>query len=69
MKANKKRMYFNILDDDYIEYNAHIKDGTSIRDAKSDAIKFMRANGIKFANLQVNDMATDDIIDTIEINL
>lgn len=64
-----KRYWFTLMDKSYNDLGALIPDGSSKQTAINRAKKWMRENGIQSAQLEVNSMATDNILDIIEIEL
>mgnify|MGYP003086057796 FL=1 len=64
-----KRYYFELLDENYNDLGAAIPDGGNKQTAVNRAKKWMRENGIKSAQLSVNSMVTDNLLDCIDIEL
>ncbi|MDC7147989.1 MULTISPECIES: hypothetical protein [Parabacteroides] len=64
-----KRYYFELLDSDYNDLGALISDGSNKQTAINKAKKWMGANGIKSAQLSVNSMITDNILQIIDIEI
>lgn len=64
-----KRYYFELLDSDYNDLSALIPDGSSKQSAINRAKRWMVANGIKSAQLSVNSMITDNILQIIDIEI
>lgn len=64
-----KRYYFELLDENFTSLGANIADGSNKNTALNAAKRFMKANGIIYAQLQVNSMLTDNILDIIDIDL
>ena len=64
-----KRYYFELLDSDYNDLGALIPDGSSMQSAINRAKRWMVANGIKSAQLSVNSMITDNILQIIDIEI
>jgi len=64
-----KRYYFQLLDDNYNDLGAFIPDGSHKSTAINRAKRWMQENGIKEAQLSVNSMRTDNIIEIIAISL
>lgn len=62
-----KRYFFQLLDESYNDLGALIPDGSSKQSAINKARKWMRANGVSFAQLSVNSMQTENLLDIIEI--
>lgn len=64
-----RRYYFELLDENYNDLGAVIPDGSSKRAAVNKAKKWMRENGIKSAQLSVNSMITNNLLDAIDIEI
>lgn len=64
-----KRYYFELLDENFTSLGANIADGSNKNTALNAAKRFMKANGIIYAQLQVNSILTENILDIIEIDL
>lgn len=64
-----KRYYFELSDIDYNDLGALIPDGSNKQSAINQAKRWMLANGIKSANLSVNSMITDNMLDIIYIEI
>lgn len=64
-----KRYYFQLLNESYDDLGALIPDGSSKQIAINRAKRWMKENGVKYAQLSVNSMRTDNILDIIEIAL
>ena len=64
-----KRYYFQRLNESYDDLGALIPDGSSKQTAINRAKRWMKENGVKYAQLSVNSMRTDNILDIIEIAL
>lgn len=64
-----KRYYFELLDESYNDLGASIPDGSSKQAAVNKAKKWMRENGIKYAQLSVNSMITDNLLQCIDIEI
>lgn len=64
-----KRYYFQLLDAEYNDLGALIPDGSDKQVAINRAKRYMRENGIKAAQLSINSMRTDNILDIVEIEL
>lgn len=64
-----RRYWFDLLDDRYNDLGAYIPSGSSKQAAINKAKRWMKDNGITFANLQVNSMRTDNVLDVIEIEV
>ena len=56
-----KRYYFQLLDEQYNDLGAFIPDGSNKR--------WMQENEIKHAQLSVNSMITDNVLDIIDIEV
>lgn len=64
-----KRYYFVLMDAEYNDLGALIPDGSSKTTAVNRAKRWMKENSIKTAQLQVNSMITDNILEFIEIEI
>ena len=64
-----KRYYFQLLNESYDDLGALIPDGSSKQAAVNRAKRWMNENGVKYAQLSVNSMKTDNILELIEIEL
>lgn len=64
-----KRYYFQLLNESYDDLGALIPDGSSKQTAVNRAKRWMKENGVKYAQLSVNSMITDNILEIIEIEL
>lgn len=64
-----RRYYFELLDENYNDLGASIPDGSSKQAAVNKAKKWMRENGIKYAQLSVNSMITDNLLRCIDIEI
>ena len=62
-----KRYFFQLLDDNYNDIGAYLPDGSSKQSAINKARKWMQSNGVRFAQLSVNSMQTENLLDIIEI--
>ena len=62
-----KRYYFELLTEDYEDLGACIPDGSHKQTAINRAKAWMRDNSIRIANLSVNSMRTDNLLEIIEI--
>ena len=62
-----RRYYFELEDENYNDLGAFIPDGSSKLAAIRKARKWMQENGVKRANLTVNSMRTDNLLEVIEI--
>lgn len=64
-----KRYYFQLLNESYDDLGALIPDGSNKQTAVNRAKRWMNENGVKYAQLSVNSMRTDNILEIIEIEL
>lgn len=64
-----KRYYFQLLNESYDDLGALIPDGCLLAAAVNRAKRWMNENGVKYAQLSVNSMITDNILEIIEIEL
>lgn len=64
-----KRYYFQLLNESYDDLGALIPDGSNKQTAVNRAKRWMNENGVKYAQLSVNSMITDNILEIIEIEL
>lgn len=64
-----KRYYFQLLNESYDDLGALIPDGSNKQTAINRAKRWMNENGFKYAQLSVNSMRTDNILEIIEIEL
>ncbi len=64
-----KRYYFQLLDEEYNDLGAFIPDGSHKSTAINRAKRWMQENGVKEAQLSVNSMLTDNVIEIIAITL
>lgn len=64
-----KRYYFVLMDADYNDLGVLIPDGSNKTTAVNRAKRWMNENGIKSAQLQVNSMITDNILEFIDIEI
>lgn len=62
-----KRYFFQLLDENYNEFGALIPDGSSKQSAINKARKWMKANGVHYAQLSVNSMQTENLLDIIDV--
>lgn len=62
-----KLYWFSLLDKDYNELNASIPDGSNKQTAINQSKRWMKENGITTAQLSVNSMRTDNILEIMEI--
>lgn len=63
------RYYFQLLNEGYDDLGALIPDGSSKQTAVNRAKRWMNDNGVKSANLSVNSIITDNLLDVIQIEL
>ena len=64
-----RRYWFELEDEHYNDLGAEIPDGSSRQAAINKAKRWMKDNGVAFANLQVNSMRTGNVLDVIEIEV
>lgn len=64
-----KRYWYTLMDEQYEDLGAMIPDGSSKQTAINRAKRWMKANGVKTAQLGVNSMKTANLLDIIEIGL
>lgn len=64
-----KRYWFALMDAEYNDLGVTIPDGSNKQTAVNRAKRWMQENGIKSAQLQVNSMRTDNLLEFIEIEL
>lgn len=64
-----KRYWFTLMDEAYEDLGVSIPDGSSKTAAVNRAKRWMQENGVKSAQLQVNSMRTDNLLEFIEITL
>ncbi len=64
-----KRYYFQLLNESYDDLGALIPDGSNKHTAINRAKRWMNENRVKYAQLSVNSMRTDSILEIIEIEL
>lgn len=64
-----KRYWFALMNDAYEDLGVSIPDGSSKATAVNRAKRWMQENGVKSAQLQVNSMRTDNLLEFIEITL
>lgn len=62
-----KRYWFALMDSEYNDLGVSIPDGSSKQTAVNRAKRWMKENGVKSAQLQVNSMRTDNLLEFIEI--
>lgn len=64
-----KRYWFALMDEAYEDLGALIPDGSSKKTAINRAKRWMQESGIKSAQLQVNSMITDNLLEFIPIEI
>lgn len=64
-----KRYYFQLLNESYDDLGALIPDGSNKQTAINRAKRWMNENRVKYAQLSVNSMRTDNLLEIIEIEL
>ena len=64
-----KRYYFALMDADYNDLGVLIPDGSNKQTAVNRAKRWMQDNGVKTAQLQVNSMITDNLLEFIDIEI
>ena len=64
-----RRYWFELTNERYNDLGAAIPDGSNKQAAINKARQWMRDNGIKVANLAINSMRTDNLLDVIEIEV
>ncbi len=64
-----KRYWFALMNEDYDDLGVLIPDGSNKQTAVNRAKRWMQENGVKTAQLQVNSMITDYILEFIEIEI
>ena len=62
-----KRYFFQLLNENYDDVGALIPDGSSKQSAINKARRWMQANGVQYAQLSVNSMQTENLLDIIDI--
>ena len=63
------RYWFALLNAAYEDLGAFIPDGSSKPAAVNRAKRWMQENGVKSAQLQVNSMRTNNLLDFIDITI
>lgn len=63
------RYFFNLLDNEYNDMGCLIPDGSHKSTAVNYAKRWMAANQVTCAQLEVSSMRTSNILDIIEIEL
>lgn len=64
-----KRYYFQLLNESLDDLGALIPDGSNKQTAINRAKRWMNENRVKYAQLSVNSMRTDNLLEIIEIEL
>lgn len=64
-----KRYWFTLMDEAYEDLGVSIPDGSCKTTAVNRAKRWMQENGVKSAQLQVNSMRTNNLLEFIDINL
>ena len=64
-----RRYWFTLMDEAYEDLGVSIPDGSSKTTAINRAKRWMQGNGVKSAQLQVNSMRTNNLLEFIDINL
>lgn len=64
-----KRYWFTLMDEAYEDLGVLIPDGSSKTAAVNRAKRWMQENEVKSAQLQVNSMRTDNLLEFIDITL
>lgn len=64
-----KRYWFTLMDEQYNDLGALIPDGSSKQTAVNRAKRWMKEAGVTSAQLQVNSMITDNLLEFIQIDL
>lgn len=64
-----KRYWFELEDEQYNELGAFIPDGSNKQSAINLAKRWMKENGIKRAELAINSMITDNLLELVSIEL
>ena len=64
-----RRYWFELEDEHYNDLGAAIPDGSSRQAAINKTRQWMKDNGVKVANLAINSMRTDNLLDVIEIEV
>lgn len=63
------RYWFTLMNEQYEDLGAFIPDGSNKQAGVNRAKRWMKENGVKSAQLEVNSMATSNILDIIQIDL
>ena len=64
-----KRYWFALMNEDYDDLGVLIPDGSNKQTAVNRAKRWMQENGVKAAQLQVNSMRTDNLLEFIDIEI
>ncbi len=64
-----KRYWFALMDENYEDLGVSIPDGSNKQTAVNRAKRWMQENGVKTAQLQVNSMRTDNLLEFIDIEI
>lgn len=64
-----KRYWFALMDGNYEDLGALIPDDSNKQTTVNRAKRWMQDNGIKTAQLQVNSMRTDNLLEFIDIEI
>lgn len=64
-----KRYWFTLMNEAYEDLGELIPDGSNKATAVNRAKRWMQENGVKSAQLQVNSMRTDNLLEFIDITL
>lgn len=64
-----KRYWFALMDAEYNDLGVTIPDGSNKQTAVNCAKRRMQENGVKSAQLEVNSMITDNLLEFIDIEL
>lgn len=63
------RYYFELLDEHYNDLGVFIPDATTKQAGINKAKKAMKENNIQFAQLSINSLRTNNLLDVVEIEL
>jgi len=64
-----KRYWFALMNNYYNDLGALIPDGSNKQTAVNHAKRWMQDNGVKTAQLQVNSMRTNNLLEFIDIEI
>lgn len=64
-----KRYWFELQDEQYNDLGAFIPDGSNKQSAINRAKRWMKENCIKKAELAINSMITDNLLEVVSIEL